>query len=286
MKSMTGFAEISCVFEKKRYNCSLSSVNRRFFDFQLYGPKQLYCLEQKIRAFFRGKIARGAIVLRIIEEKKDQSLDISGDTIEKAHSELQKIASQIGVIKEYSIVDLINLLGNTSMISLPDKKEEENFFLIMEELLAQFEEMRKEEGKHLAKDLSSRSRAIREIVHKIKPYQRLNAERVQQKLLTKLAECKEKLHEEDRARALTEAVMLAERSDITEEIVRLESHLEQFEKALEKEGSGKKLEFYLQEMGRETSTILAKSHTIELTYEVLQIKEQLEKQKEQIQNIE
>ena len=202
---------------------------------------------------------------------------------------LKVIADQAGISKER--INLSDILRNEDVLVFEPEELDDDFLATivlgqLEEVLKELVEMRKEEGKNLHKDLSSNLKDLKENLDKVKDLATDIKQEIKDKLYKSISEnIDSKLVDEDRLAA--EIVYYADKQDINEEITRLYSHIDQFNKYLEAEGPiGKKLDFISQEMLRETNTIASKSQKIELINTTIEMKTIIEKIKEQVQNIE
>ena len=291
IKSMTGYGrgesgdgdEFSWVVEMR-------SVNHRYLDIFIRLPKPWLMLEDKIKSYIKGKISRGRIDVFVSLSQDSFPVDIKIDKImaDKYYKKLVELKNDIGFEGDVSL-SLLSLIPDA--ISLEEElPNEQNLWdtlkIAMEEALDNLITMRKREGQNLWKDIDMR-------LDKIK----LNIDYINERAAVVPQEYREKLMEQvkmlstdislDSERLETEVVLFAEKANITEELVRLRSHISQMKELVhETESVGKKIDFIVQEMLREANTIASKSSDYKITKKVIDIKSQIEKIREQTQNIE
>ena len=292
LKSMTGFArhenqngELTCKVE-------IRSVNNRFIDINTRLPKSLRDLELPLKKLVKSRCARGSFDINITLEKNGQS----GTDLEiKPHLPLaaqyldafNKIREDLGLQGEIDINTILTLRD----IVKPELKEvddssEPTVFATVEKALTDLIAMREEEGVNLEKDIINQVNGIKKLGEAITSSQSITVQEFQSKLKEKIEALTAGI-ELDPTRIAQETALLADRCDVTEEIVRLESHLEQFQKLIESdEPQGRKLEFLTQEINREVNTIGSKTIDLEISKTVIEMKSHLEKIKEQLANIE
>ena len=291
MNSMTGYGRAKLEKEEREYIIEIKSVNHKYSDITIKLPRNISYLEEKIRKTILSKVSRGKIDVFVsytnygIEGKK---VVLNKRLAELYINQLRELAEETNIEKEIKVTD-ISRLPDVLNVSA----EEENSQIIWNELseclenaLTNFLEMRKQEGAKIKIDLETRIKKIEEFVDKIKQYSTLLVEEYVVKLQERI---KEILSTDivDAARLAQEVVIYSDRYSIEEEITRLKSHIFQFNDLLTKdEPVGKKIDFLIQEMNRETNTIGSKSNKLEITNLVIEIKTELEDIREQIQNIE
>jgi uncharacterized protein (TIGR00255 family) len=298
-RSMTGYAMARGEFEGWAVRVSVKSVNHRFLDVKLRIPDSLEPYEHRLRQAVRSRIHRGHVDVHISMDPTDTApVHVNRELLKayvNAATELQK---QSGAKNELDTVALLRLPGVITGVAsaLPESDEgQEELGKVLEtyllEALEKMDEMRRNEGRHLTDELRARvakigeeTEQVRELVSTLRPA-------FSRRLEARLRELLNGTNIEP-ARLTQEAALLAERSDISEELDRLRSHLQQFTKLLDGAGElGKKLDFLLQEMHREANTMLSKTPGVEsealaITGLALEIKAEIEKLREQVQNIE
>ena len=290
VQSMTGFSrsemkngEMECVIETR-------SVNNRFLDISVRLPRKLMEIELKIKKKVKEKFSRGSMEINISfnNEKKEVNLTANLEMANVYKKILEELRTSLGMKQEIDLKDLLKF-REIIKYELPEENVDELWEMIEKNLdiaLKKLQENRLLEGTVLLEDILSRIKSILEKVEYIKGQQPMILENYKKKLAERLLKLLEgKKTDEDRL--LQEAAILADRSDISEEIVRLESHLKQFV-ILTKghEAIGRQLEFLNQEMLREANTITSKANDYKVSQSVVKIKAELEKIREQIQNIE
>ena len=291
LKSMTGFgrAEGDTTFGKVIVESR--SVNHRYCDINIKLPKRLSLFENRIKEIIRSQVSRGRIdvLLRLDnlgEEKVQLSVDL--DLAEQYYRVLQDLKEKLELKDEITL----NLLaGSKDLITAKEESGDiepywQDVLPILKHSFKNMDDMKRLEGESLTKDLQQRLEHLAKQLEMIK-------QQFPSRLKTTLTRLHERLRsllegmEIDPSRFQQEVALLAERTDITEEIVRAESHLAQFGTLLEgNEPVGRKMDFLLQEIHREVNTVSAKANDAEISQRVVEMKSELEKIREQVQNIE
>lgn len=292
MRSMTGYAKLLYEDEKYALQLEMKSVNNKNLSCKIKLPYNLNFLETKIRNEIATKVLRGSVELRIELEEKEESIEeIKYDkNLTKAYFEtLSSMERELGE-KFSNKMDL--LVRNFNVLKKGNRQvseEEYSHFLLpkIQELLLPFLQSREEEGHRLQIFFLEKLEVLKGYVAKIEEYQAVVVERYKEKLLSRLQSCREDLHFEE-SDILKEVMIFTDRADISEELSRLKSHLQQLERELNSEEAalGKKIEFLLQEIFRELNTTGVKSNLYEISNLVVSAKNELEKIREQIMNIE
>jgi uncharacterized protein (TIGR00255 family) len=287
---MTGYGKGSSSKNKITAEVEIKSVNSRFFEVFLKMPSILSNYDYEIKEFIKSKLQRGKLNL-VIHFKKD-GVENGFSSVDKNkllnQIELIKKVKKISGIKEN--IELNHLLNNKEIFTTQETELTKAEFEIIKSALSKALDklilMKKKEGAELARDLNSRIEKINKKVFEIEKEFRKsindNYEKLKQRIsdLTSNAEISED-------RLNLELALIADRADVTEECVRLKSHLKFFKESLKNESEpGKKLNFLCQEMNRETNTISSKSISTAIIHSSVYIKEEIEKIREQIQNIE
>lgn len=287
---MTGYGK-SIITEKNfSVEVEIKSINSRYLDLSLKIPRLLADKEFEIRNFLKEKIKRGKISLNVFIDKNgilNGFSNINFENLESIYSMLLDIKNRLSLKSE---ITMENILQFQSIIFSEDKAEnQQEFETTLKAITLAIEEMDKmriAEGNLLKKDLVERIDSISQAVDSIKE---INPETIllyHKKLTEKAAEIFNEL-QFDKDRLNMELALLSEKYDVTEECVRLKSHINQFMETINNsEDAGRKLNFILQEMNREANTINSKSISTEVTNLGISIKEEIEKIREQIQNIE
>jgi len=298
-RSMTGYAMARGEFHGWNIRVSVKSVNHRFLDVKLRMPESLEPFEHRLRQAVRGQIHRGHIDVHVSAEPGEAApVHVNRELLKKYVEAAEGLAAQTGSKSDLDVVSLLRLPGVITGLAsvLPESEDEQEEFgnaleKYLHEALGKMDEMRRTEGRHLAQELRSRVELIREQAEKVRELVATLRPAFSRRLETRLRELLNGTAVEP-SRLAQEAALLAERSDISEELDRLRSHLLQFTKLLDGAGElGKKLDFLLQEMHREANTMLSKTPGVEsealaITGLALEIKAEIEKLREQVQNIE
>jgi uncharacterized protein (TIGR00255 family) len=298
-RSMTGYAMTRGEFHGWNIRVSVKSVNHRFLDVKLRMPESLEPFEHRLRQTVRTRIHRGHIDLHVSAEPGEAApVHVNRELLKKYVDAAEALRQQTAAKSELDVVSLLRLPGVITGLAsvLPDSEEEQEEFgaaleKYLHEALTKMDEMRTTEGRHIAEELGARVAFIGELTEKVRDLMATVRPAFARRLEARLKDLLNGTGVEP-ARLAQEAALLAERSDISEELDRLRSHLLQFTKLLDGAGEiGKKLDFLLQEMHREANTMLSKTPGVEsealaITGLALEIKAEIEKLREQVQNIE
>lgn len=289
MLSMTGFgkAEYKNGYEIR---VEIKTVNNRFLDIQPKYPRSFIAYDDKIRKTVQSKITRGRVEIfftfsDLCEREKTVSVDFP---LAKAYYEAAKeLAEYIGVENDFTVAQLMrtpDIIGYSN----DDEDDSELENAIETALLCALDNlnvMRKTEGDKLKKDLLSHVDEVERLVLKIEQRSPFVAENFRKRIEERVKTILDGVSY-DEARLLQEVAVFADKSCIDEELTRLKSHISQYRKLLETETPGRKVDFLVQEFNREANTICSKSNDIEVTNDALLLKGEIEKIREQIQNIE
>ncbi len=289
--SMTGFGKGKAEREGWEFTAEIRSLNNRYLDINLRLPRNLSYLEEDLRKLAQQNLSRGRIEITLL------CSNIESDSLEVALNQPLAAAYMNCLTQLSERFNLENNLTASTFLTIPDilitRKKNENTEVLkklaaeaVQQAIVNLKAMKLVEGEKLSIDVSERIRLIGNHIGKIKERAPVLAEDYRQKLKDRL---KELIHqtEFDELRFNSEVVYFAERSSITEELVRLESHLFQLEQILDFGGSvGRKLDFLVQEINREINTISSKIGDLSVINMVVEIKSEAEKIREQIQNIE
>ena len=290
IKSMTGFGRSNIQENLREYQVEIKSVNHKYCDINIRIPRSISYLEDEIRKIISSKIKRGKIdVFVSFDNYSDEGKSIKiNKEIAKVYIEsLKELAEEEDLGANIEVTDITKL---PDVLTIKNKEDEEQLKIEMSkavmEAVDRLINMRQIEGEKIAKDLINR---IENVNTKIKEISELSTGLIGEyvvKLETRIKELL-KTEEIDKSRLAQEVVIYADKCSVQEEITRLDSHIIQFRKLLDAETAiGKKLDFIIQEMNRETNTIGSKANNLEITNRVIDIKTELEDIREQIQNIE
>lgn len=291
IKSMTGYGRGSFESNGRSFTVEIKSVNNRYLDVNIRLPKQINALEDNIRKYIASNISRGKIDVFINQDKfKDEDIVISVDEqIARAYyNSFLLLKEKFNLIDDISV----SLLSKSPDVITVEKKDEdltevwETLSVALEDALDMLIDMRTKEGVKLSKDIEERIAYIKNYVKKIEERSFVVVDEYRIKIKQRVEEYLKDV-EINEERLLNEVAFFSDKVNITEETVRLKSHLDQFVSNLNStEPVGRKLDFLIQEMNRETNTIGSKTNDLSITNMVVEIKSELEKIREQIQNIE
>ncbi len=287
--SMTGYGKGSATNENFTAEVEVKSVNSRFLEISLKLPASLMNREYDIREFVKSKVNRGKLSL-IIQLKQNSS---GGDSLfvnkEKLKSYLSLVKDVKKAAKISEKIKLEHVLNNKDIFSIPDPELSDAEFLLikkaLDSALSELLKMKKNEGKELSKDLVQRIKIIESKLDAVEAESSASVNEYFLKLKDRITILLNDLNS-DQDRLQQELAIIADKADITEECVRLRSHIKFFLESLNDDEPGRKLNFLCQEMNRESNTISSKSISTLITHNSVFIKEEIEKIREQIQNIE
>ena len=291
IKSMTGYGKSELEVDLRRYQVEIKSVNHRYLDISVKMPKQISYLEEEIKRKISEKIKRGKLDVFITFENnsiKGKEIKINTEIAREYIKELRKLASEENLLDNIEVTEITKYPDVLSIQNLEDDDTIKNELLkTVEEATSNLVKMRETEGNRISKDLLNRISKIQQKVIKISSLSTGLIEEYVVKLEGRIKDLiKDK--EIDESRLAQEVIIYADKCSIEEEVTRLNSHIFQFEKQIKdsQDAIGKKLDFMIQEMNRETNTIGSKANNLEITNGVIDIKTELENIREQVQNIE
>ena len=289
IKSMTGYGRGKYEIDSREYTVEIKSVNNRFCDVSIKLPRSISYLEEKIKKEITNKVSRGKIDVFITfynNSTKGKSIKFNRELAGIYINELRELAKENNINSEIQVTDISKF---PDVLTIENEEDEELIWnelkLPLEEAINNFISMKELEGSKIYEDLAFRIENIKNKVDIISE----NSTRLIKEYIVKLENrIKELLNSEkiDENRLAMETVIYADKCSVEEEITRLNSHISQFKELIKESVIGKKLDFIIQEMNRETNTIGSKSSSIEITNLVVEIKTQIEDIREQIQNIE
>lgn len=293
IKSMTGFGRGEYSDGKRSVTVEIRSVNHRYGDISVRMPRRYAFAEEGIKNQIKKTVSRGKVDVGIIVEnltEADMQVKVNPMVAGQYLRNLEALRQEFDLKGEVTLEFLASLPD--VMKAAPDVEDEEEIVRAIAvpvgSAAEKLDAMRMVEGEKLTEDLSMRSGLIRELVKKIEARAPEVAAEYVKKLEDRIAEVIGDHVAAPEERILLEAAIFADKSNITEELVRLDSHMIQLNDVLQKSTKpvGKKLDFLVQEMNREANTIGSKANNLEITNFVLEIKSEIEKIREQIQNIE
>lgn len=289
---MTGYGRGEASRAGIKISAEITSVNRKQSEITVYLPREIEALEAPARAELNKRIARGRVTVKVglhAAEALPGQVQVNVGVAKAYVLELKKLAKALKVSEEISLETLVRLPGVLGGAS-EGARTEELWPIVEQALVAAMDallKMRSREGAHLAKDLQMRIKNMRKGVTKIKTAAPEMVKRYRDQLRERIANAGLALPAEEDERLLKEVVYFADRSDISEELARLQSHFNQFDDCSKSEEPvGRTLDFLAQEMNREINTIGSKAQDTEIAREVVQLKAELEKFREQVQNVE
>jgi len=291
IKSMTGFGASEVVVGAYHHRVEVRSVNSKFCDVKVKSPTDLNWMEIKIQQLIKKSFARGHIEVLFFRGsslKTDEgSLNVNWALAEEYYKAYQSIKHKFGISHDVSLAMVTNA-REVITLKQSDEDQDATWDKAKKALDAAIESvitMRKAEGKALAMDLAGRCNTITDVLKSISNVAPTVVENYKKRLMDKIEQISEQ--ELDQVRLSQEVCYYADRCDITEELTRLKSHIQQFLHFLDsKEPVGRRLDFLVQEMNRETNTIGSKSGSADISQKVVEIKSEIEKLREQIQNVE
>lgn len=291
LKSMTGFGRAEKVTAGYDITVEIKSVNHRFFDLSSHITRGYGFLESKLKTFLQQYTERGKFdVFVSLEPAEDSGVTVAVNySLALGYvSALRDISGKYGLDGNISAADIARYPDVLTVTKAPENEEEvwSSVHEVAGEALKSLLEMRKTEGARLKEDLSKRAGKIISIVSEIEKRSPETVAEYKEKLQARLKDMLGDI-EIDEQRVLTEAAVFADKVSVTEETVRLRSHVKQFVDMLESDNAiGRKLDFIVQEMNREANTIGSKCVDAEIAHYVVDMKAEIEKVREQIQNIE
>lgn len=290
--SMTGFGRGQAQVGRSTAIVELRSVNSRYCEVSTRLPRPLTEYESEVHARIKAAFARGRINAQVqVTTTADESinLDVNPDAVRGYTALLNRLRAAAGIVEP---VRLEHLLGYSDIFTTPDTAEEtseemwEAAAAALDEAIGHLKRMRRQEGSALLADLEMRIAAIEKQLGEVEARAPARVEEARVRLRDRLSELIED-ERVDEHRLEVELAMLADRLDVTEECVRLRSHLELFRQSLNSEDAeGRKLNFITQEINREVNTIGSKAGDAEIAHLAVQMKDDLEKIREQVQNVE
>lgn len=291
IKSMTGFSKIEKSNNNINVSIELKSLNGKNLELNFRMPKYLNEKEIELREIFRKKLFRGTVSIFInIEDKSNkEQFAFNNETAKTIYNELLNTRKELKIKESIKIEHLLkysDLFIDSSSISNIENNDWAFIRDCVYKAIEELDVMRRKEGGNIARDLARR---IKTFGDQVKEIEKLGIERIpeeQEKYKEKIAKMFEN-DEIDEQRLQTEIVLMADKLDISEECVRLSSHLSLFDEYMkDKSPSGRKLNFLMQEIHREVNTIGSKSSYTKISHKVVNLKEDIERIREQVQNIE
>lgn len=291
VKSMTGFGQSQVNSSGYEVSCELKSVNHRYFDLHARISRRYGYLEDRIKEELKKKLSRGRLEISINIEKTDESkrnIKVDKGLAMAYYESLKDLGENLGISTKFKVIDIFRL---PDVFNLADEAEDsELIWQVVKEALDEsvdsLVEMRSKEGANLSEDILARNAHILNAVEILAQRAPQVALEYQGKLRSRITDMLNGASI-DENRLLQEAAIFADKASITEEIVRLQSHIKHLTELMQSgDAVGRKCDFLLQEMFREINTVASKANDIEMSQIVVEVKAELEKIREQLQNIE
>lgn len=292
IKSMTGFGRGENSDDIHSFNVEIKTVNHRYSDIFIRMPKHLNYLEEDIKKLIKNRVARGRVEVFInLDYSEGASLDVSVDiALARAYRDaLQELQEELSIVDPLSISSILKFpdVIRTERKEVDEDEVWETLEPAISDALDELVLMREKEGLLLCEDIKEQLAKVEGNLRLIESRSKLVVEEYRDRLEERVRELLDDNMEIDEERLHNELVFFADRSDINEELVRFNSHIEQLVTNLEEDDSvGRRLDFLIQEMNREVNTIGSKTNDIEISQAVVNIKSEIEKIREQVQNIE
>ena len=290
-RSMTGFGRAQIKNGRFEITVEIRSLNNRYLDISLKLPKSLNIYEYQLKEQTKKKILRGKLSVTVNFKNltlENGDLRLNHDSVQFYHQLLEKIKYQTGIKDEITLDHLLQFkeLIEPEEMNFEDNEIEKILSETYDKSLDNLNEMRKQEADNICIDIYSRLDKIRTVLTSISNKVKDSPRQELEKLYNRLKEKIDK-KEVDKDRLELELAIIADRVDVTEECIRLFSHLDLFKDVLDNNDEvGKQLTFLLQEMHRETNTIGSKTSDISISHDMIRLKEEIEKLREQVQNLE
>jgi uncharacterized protein (TIGR00255 family) len=292
IRSMTGYGRKEAGEAGNRFTIEIRSLNNRYLDIQLKTPRGLVAAEPRVKKAIQDRFSRGRFEVYITrngDHDKLGKLTLDEARVGQYIEILRNLKSRFKLTGD---VDLSMVAGFQDLVTVTEAKEDPEALwqvlaICLEQTLEELEHMRAEEGAVLVQDIRARLETIDRTVQAIRSQAPVMVETARKRMADNLGRLL--AEQPDPVRLAQEIAILAERTDVTEELTRLGSHMKQFRTLLNDpagEAVGRKLDFLLQEMGREVNTIASKAMDAQISLEVVTMKAELEKIREQVQNIE
>ena len=291
IRSMTGYGKQSLNVEKREYQVEIKSVNHRYLDINIKLPKSISYLEDTIKKEISAKIKRGKIDVFITFENNSQegkNITINKELAKLYIEQLKELAQEEKILNNIEVMDIAKLPDILIVKNdEEDEKIQNELIEVVQGAISKIIEMKNIEGNKIEQDLLQRIDKIENKIVEISAKSTGLIEEYVVKLEKRIKEIL-KTEELDKSRLAQEVVIYADKCSIEEEVTRLKSHIYQFRNLISNNNGtiGKKLDFLIQEMNRETNTIGSKANNLEITNGVIDITTELEDIREQIQNIE
>ncbi|MBR6624277.1 MAG: YicC family protein [Ruminococcus sp.] len=291
LRSMTGYGRSQKILNGRDISVEIRSVNHRYYEYTSRIPRTYSYIDEKLKAVLKTSVARGKVEVSVTInniEGKDSQIAINKGVAEGYVTALRSISEELGLSDDLTLSNLIRIPDVFNIQKTPDDEEQicADVSEVTAEALERFVAMRETEGTRLKNDILEKADFIIERVKMVEELSPLTVEAYRNKLYKKLSEVLADKNI-DEQRIITEAAIFSEKIAVDEETVRLRSHIAQLRDILESnEAVGRKLDFIVQEINREVNTIGSKAQDLNITKIVVDMKSEIEKIREQIQNVE
>jgi uncharacterized protein (TIGR00255 family) len=292
VKSMTAFSRAEITQSGLTIIIEIRSYNGRYLDIVFNLPHELHCLEDKIKKHISSRIVRGHVSIRIDLKKTDEDTKRYDVDTSKALAYYKALSRLKTILKIDGDISLDLILGAGDIIISEESEAEPSVYWMaiepcLNHALTELDTMKRREGRFLHTDLNQRMNFIKESIERIEKTSSNLLSYYQERLKDRISQLTQGIVALDPSRVAQEAAILADKSDISEEIVRVKSHIDQFRQILDDDQpAGRRLNFMLQEFNREFNTIGSKTANTGVSYTVVDVKSEIEKIREQVQNIE
>lgn len=291
LRSMTGYGRAQKILNGRDISVEIRSVNHRYYEYTSRIPRTYSYIDEKLKSLLKSAISRGKVEVSVTINNidgKDAQIAINKGVAEGYVSALRGISEELGLKDDLALSKLIKIPDIFNIQKTPDDEEQicTDVSEVTSEALGRFVAMRETEGERLKKDILEKADFIIERVGMVEEQSPATVEAYRKKLYKKISEVLEDKNI-DEQRIITEAAIFSEKIAVDEETVRLRSHIAQLRDILESEEPvGRKLDFIIQEINREVNTIGSKAQDLSITKIVVDMKSEIEKIREQIQNVE
>ena len=293
IKSMTGFGRCEAEINGREITVEIKSVNHRYFEFSCRTPRGYGFLDDKLKSYVNSRVSRGKIDMFVTIGANDEApseVTVNHQLVSGYLNAMKEISDTYGVENDVTVVSL-SRFPDVFTVHKPAEDEEQitnDVLSVAKTALDSFISMRETEGEKMKADILGRANTILSIVGEIEERSPQTVAEYEERLLERIKQTLEDYEVEiDEQRVLTEVAVFSDKVAVAEETVRLRSHFAQLEKFLEHdEPVGRKIDFIIQEMNREANTIGSKVQDAVLAHKVVDIKSEIEKIREQVQNIE
>lgn len=291
LRSMTGYGRSQKIINGRDISVEIRSVNHRYYEYSSRIPRTYSYIDEKLKALLKSSVSRGKVEVSVTInniEGKDSQIAVNKGIAEGYVTALRSISDELGLVDDLTLSKLIRIPDIFNIQKTPDDEEQiwADVSEVTAEALERFVAMRETEGERLKNDILEKADFIIERVGMVEEQSPLTVEAYRNKLYKKLSEILADKNI-DEQRIITEAAIFSEKIAVDEETVRLRSHISQLRDILESdEAVGRKLDFIVQEINREVNTIGSKAQDLNITRIVVDMKSEIEKIREQIQNVE